>query len=60
MLIEYVIAVALLCGLWYLVTTFIPMPAAVRTILTIVLVVVVVVLTLQLFGLTNLDLRLRK
>jgi heme A synthase len=58
MLIEFVIFIAVLGLIWWLVTTYIPMPPAGKTILTVVFVVVLVVALLQLFGIT--DLRLRK
>jgi heme A synthase len=58
MLIEFVIFIAVLGLIWWLVTTYIPMPPAGKTILTVVFVVVLVVALLQLFGIT--DLRIRR
>jgi hypothetical protein len=56
-LLEFVIAVAVLGLVWYLVTTFVPMPAPGKTILSVVFVVILLILVLQLFGLTGYRLR---
>jgi len=54
MLIEFVIFVAALGLIWWLVTTYIPMPPAGVTILTVVFVVVLIVALLHVFGITDL------
>jgi hypothetical protein len=56
-LLEFVIAVAVLGLVWYLVTTFVPMPPPGKTILSVVFVVILLILVLQLFGLTGYRLR---
>jgi len=56
-LLEFVIAVAVLGLVWYLVTTFVPMPAPGHTILSVVFVVILLILVLQLFGVTHWRLR---
>lgn len=58
MLVEFVIFIAVLGLIWWLVTTYIPMPPAGKTILTVVFVVVLIVALLQVFGIT--DLRIRR
>ena len=59
-LLEFVIIIAVLGLIWWLVTTYVPLPPAGKTIVTVVFVVVLVALLLQVFGLTNFNLRLRQ
>lgn len=45
-----IIALAVIGGIWYLVTTYIPMPAPIKTVITIIAVVALCLLLLQLLG----------
>jgi len=58
-LLEFVIIIAVLGLIWWLVTTYVPMPPAGKAIISVVFVVVLIALLLQVFGLTNFNLRVR-
>lgn len=49
-LIEFVIILAVLGCCWYLITKYIPMPGAIKTIITVVCVVALCILLLQMVG----------
>jgi len=49
-LIEFIIVLAVLGTCWYLVTTYIPMPAAIKTVITVVAVVALCIVLLQMVG----------
>jgi hypothetical protein len=54
-LIQLIVVLGVLGVVWYLVTTYIPMPAPVKTIITVVVVIVLCIWLLQAFGLTHLN-----
>ena len=52
-LISFVIVIVVLGLVWYLLTTFVPLPPAGKTVVTVVFVVVLILLLLQIFGIGN-------
>ncbi len=50
-LISIIITVAVLCLVWWLVTTYIPMPEPIRRVVTVICVLVLIVWLLQFAGL---------
>jgi hypothetical protein len=42
---------------WYLVTTYIPMPAPIKTVITVIAVLVLCIFLLNMFGITNFHMR---
>lgn len=49
-LIELIIVLAVLGCIWYLITTYIPMPAPIKVVITVIAVLVLCLLLLQLVG----------
>jgi hypothetical protein len=49
-LIQLVIVLAVLGFIWYLLTTYIPMPAPIKTVITVICVLVLCLMLLQLAG----------
>jgi hypothetical protein len=54
-MIEVLIVLVVLGVVWYLVTTYIPMPAPIKTVITVVAVLALCIWLLQYFGVTNFD-----
>lgn len=53
-LIHLMVALAIIGAIWYLLTTYIPMPAPMKTVITIIAVLALCVLLLDLTGLGHL------
>lgn len=53
-LISLIVVLCVIGVIWYLVTTYIPMPAPMKTVITVVVVIVLCLFLLQLFGIGNL------
>ncbi len=49
-LIELIVVLAILGCIWYLITTYIPMPGPIKTVITVLAVVALCVLLLQVVG----------
>ncbi len=56
-LIQLIIVLAVVGLVWWLVTTYIPMPPPIKTVITVVAVLILCVWLLQWAGLTHLSLR---
>lgn len=56
-LISLIVVLAVLGLVWWLVTTYIPLPAPVKTVITVICVVALCIFLLQWAGLTHLNLR---
>jgi len=52
-LISLLIALVVIGVVWWLVTTYIPMPQPIRTVITVVAVLILCIFLLQTFGLTH-------
>lgn len=49
-LIELIIVLAVVGCIWYLVTTYIPMPGPIKTVITVIAVIILCLLLLQVAG----------
>lgn len=49
-LIEIIVVLAVLGCVWYLITTFIPMPAPIKTVITVLAVIALCIVLLQMIG----------
>lgn len=49
-LISLLVVVVILCLVWYLVTTYVPMPQPIRTVITVIAVLILCVWLLRAFG----------
>jgi hypothetical protein len=54
-LISLLVVLVVLGLVWYLVTTYVPMPAPVKTVITVIAVLILCIWLLQSFGLTHLS-----
>ncbi len=52
-LISLVIVLVVLGVIWWLVTTYIPMPAPMKTVITVIVVIALCLFLLQVFGIGN-------
>lgn len=52
-LIEFIIVLAVLGCVWYLITTYIPMPGPIKTVITVIAVIVLCLLLLQVVGIES-------
>lgn len=53
-LISLIVVLCIIGVIWYLVTTYIPMPAPMKTVITVVAVIALCLFLLQLFGIGSL------
>lgn len=53
-IVPLIITLAVIGAVWYLVTTYIPMAAPIKTVITIIVVIVLCLFLLRTFGLTHL------
>lgn len=49
-LVSLLVVVVILCLVWYLVTTYVPMPQPIRTVITVIAVLILCVWLLRAFG----------
>ncbi len=49
-IVEFIIILAVLGFVWYLITTYIPMPGPIKTVITVLAVVALCVMLLQMIG----------
>jgi hypothetical protein len=54
-MIEVLVVLVVLGVVWYLVTTYIPMPAPIKIVITVVAVLMLCIWLLQYFGITDFD-----
>lgn len=55
--VQLLIIVVVLGLVWWLVTSFVPLPAPIKTVITVVAVLIICILLLQWAGLTHINLR---
>lgn len=55
-MIETLIVLVVIGVCWYLVVTYIPMPAPIKTVITVIAVLLLVIFLLNLTGITNINL----